>query len=188
MSHCCCCGSFLCDGFIDGYIIPRRSTGDMVQHMPFFGTTHGYYYFRPYHVMHVFSQQELATRWGGDPRNPYDNTQFQRIYEQMGVAGKSTKPVAVTTPAMDYVVPPGTNIVPTPVPTYGPNGSQYVPGAPYAPNQSFPPTNPAPPGQMLPPGQTYVPGMNMTPTPVPMGVPGTTGPAPSVEYVPAPVR
>ena len=64
----------------------------MVQHMPFFGTTHGYYYFRPYHVMHVFSQQELATRWGGDPRNPYDNTMFHRIYDQMGVEAKPKAP------------------------------------------------------------------------------------------------
>ena len=42
---------------------------------------HGYYYFRPYHHSHV-TQQQMVTAWGGDPRNPYANEIFQRVYAQ----------------------------------------------------------------------------------------------------------
>ena len=118
----CCCLTNCC----------LRSPGDMVQHMPHFGTTHGYYYFRPYHVMHVFSQQELATRWGGDPRNPYDNTMFQTVYQQMGVdaatqkareehAAKTAVPKTGMPSVQEYIVP-------TPVPGYQGAAPQYVPG------------------------------------------------------------
>jgi hypothetical protein len=123
--------------------------------MPFFGTTHGYYYFRPYHVMHVFSQQELATRWGGDPRNPYDNTIFQRIYEQMGIEAKpepkkGTPTIEVpTVPEQEYLVP---GQAPTPVPTYTPATPTYVPGAPATPM----------------PGRTITPLPNVEPVPTPI--------------------
>jgi len=166
-----------------------RSTGDMVQHMPFFGTTHGYYYFRPYHVMHVFSQQELATRWGGDARNPCDNCLFQKVYEQMGVAA-TLPPVSVAAPPStpDYVVPNGTQVVPTPMPAgpaqqYGPvpqynaapqyNTMPQYNGAPqYGPGPQY---NGAP--QYMPAPQ-YVPGQNVVPAP------GAPGAQPNVEYLP----
>lgn len=141
----CCCGLFHHD-----CCVPLRTTGDLVQHMPFYGTTHGYYYFRPYHVMHVFSQQELATRWGGDPRNPYDNTMFQRIYEQMGVEARpepkkgATTEVSVPAPEHDYVVPTPTYTAP--VPTYVPNSS-----SPSEPNRTI----------------TPLPGIESVPTPIP---------------------
>ncbi len=69
----CCLWPFYCP--------PWTSTGDMPQHMPYFPTAHGYYYFRPYNVIHVLQQQEMARRWGLDPRNPYDNRFFEKIYE-----------------------------------------------------------------------------------------------------------
>jgi hypothetical protein len=160
--------------------------------MPFFGTTHGYYYFRPYHVMHVFSQQELATRWGGDARNPYDNSLFQKVYEQMGVAA-TLPPVSVAAPPStpDYVVPNGSSVVPTPVPssTPAPNyntlpqytpGTQYTPGPQYTPGVPYPAapqTNGAP--QYMPAPQ-YVPGQNVVPSP---GTP-MPGVQPGVEYLP----
>lgn len=110
--QCCCClsGHTCCT--------PLKGTGDLVQHMPFFGTTHGYYYFRPYHVMHVFSQQELATRWGGDARNPYDNSMFERVYQQMGVDARSAQPTLGTVPSS--VAPMMVPTYPTPVPAYQP--------------------------------------------------------------------
>ena len=159
LGKCCCCLGDHC---------MLRSTGDLVQHMPHFGTTHGYYYFRPYHVMHVFSQQELATRWGGDARNPYDNTMFQNIYQQMGVDAATVKARAeadakaaaskVNVPTMqEYVVP-------TPIPNY-PGMPQYVPGQDGAP-QGIVPQGPNPQGS-VPQGMM----------PVPM-------PNPAVEYVP----
>jgi hypothetical protein len=180
--HCCglfggCChrlGSCLC----------VRSTGDMAPHMPFFGTTHGYYYFRPYHVMHVFSQQELATRWGGDARNPYDNSMFQKVYEQMGVA--ATLPaVSVAAPPStpDYVVPNGTNVVPTPVPSAAP-APNYNTAPQYntVPNyNAVPQYNAAPqytPGSQYSPMPNYMPGQNVVPN---GGIPGTQ---PGVEYLP----
>ncbi|MGC3966114.1 MAG: hypothetical protein QM775_01705 [Pirellulales bacterium] len=134
--------------------------------MPHFGTTHGYYYFRPYHVMHVFSQQELATRWGGDPRNPYDNTMFQSVYQQLGVdaatvkaraeqAAKEAQAAAGAQATQEYVVP-------TPVPAY-PMAPQYVPG-----HESVIPPGAIPQGipqGVMPQGAVPVPG-------------------PAVEYVP----
>ncbi|MBS0209002.1 MAG: hypothetical protein JSS27_08625 [Planctomycetes bacterium] len=59
-----------------------NSTGDMPQHMPYFPHAHGYYYFRPYNVVHGLQQQEMATRWGGDARDPYDIRLFEKIYQE----------------------------------------------------------------------------------------------------------
>jgi len=163
LSSLCCCGGL-------GHVCCIKSTGDLVQHTPFFGTTHGYYYFRPYHVMHVFSQQELATRWGGDPRNPYDNTIFQKTYETMGVdiaTIKAREEAAAKAKAAGLADPqqsiPDYNSVPTPLPggyqgtmNYGPQGA---PPSAYPPGASFQ-------GGSIPQGA--MPNM----------------PAPSIEYVP----
>lgn len=165
-----CCGSS-CGGCgcLHGCCL-LKSTGDLVQHMPHFGTTHGYYYFRPYHVMHVFSQQELATRWGGDPRNPYDNTMFQNVYQQLGVDAATVKAraeqaakdaQATNQAAQEYVVP-------TPLPNY-PTAPQYVPGSEHI----------VPPGA-IPPGA--VPQGAIPQGTLPQGMP--MPPAPAVEYVP----
>lgn len=123
---CCLAGHTCC--------VPFKGTGDLVQHMPFFGTTHGYYYFRPYHVMHVFSQQELATRWGGDARNPYDNSMFEKVYQQLGVDARSAQPTTGVSPA------PALPTYPTPVPQYQPV-PQMAPGTvvPSQPSGEFVP-------------------------------------------------
>lgn len=162
----CCLFSHGCCHCLFGHGCFFRSPGDMVQHMPFFGTTHGYYYFRPYHVMHVFSQQELATRWGGDPRNPYDNTMFQRVYQQMGVDVKSTTPTNNTMPS---------NIG---LPTMSP---EYV-----TPNQGMPTPTPVPMYQQVPQNMQVpqAPGMSLPAVPSPNGI----GPGGQIEYVPGPTR
>jgi hypothetical protein len=89
--------------------------------------------------MHVYSQQELATRWGDDPRNPYDNTLFQRIYEQMGIAAQ---PVTTTPAVMPEYTVPGPTYTPTPVPAYQPVPQQYpgtpAPGMPTGPGSALP--------------------------------------------------
>jgi hypothetical protein len=43
---------------------------------------HGYYYFYPYHPMHIISQQEFAGQFGMDPRNPYANDFFKVVYAE----------------------------------------------------------------------------------------------------------
>ncbi len=59
------------------------SSCDMVQHYPYYPVLHGNYYFRPYGPRFVTRQQADVARWGGDPRNPYDNAVFQRVYDDL---------------------------------------------------------------------------------------------------------
>ncbi|HTN77810.1 MAG TPA: hypothetical protein VL096_21275 [Pirellulaceae bacterium] len=58
------------------------SPRDMHQRMPFWNKERGYYYFRPYHVVHVLQQQERAVTWGGNADNPYDNRFLDKIHEE----------------------------------------------------------------------------------------------------------
>jgi hypothetical protein len=44
----------------------------------------GTYYFRPYSVIQLREQQAMAAVWGIDPRTPYSNDIFQRVYSEMG--------------------------------------------------------------------------------------------------------
>jgi hypothetical protein len=57
----------------------------MYQHYPYPPALGGYYYFRPYHIATVPVQQRFVTRWGGDPRNPYSNYVFDRVYSEIEV-------------------------------------------------------------------------------------------------------
>jgi hypothetical protein len=52
-------------------------------HYPYFPKDHGYYYFRPYNMVHVAIQRDIAASWGEDPRNPYDHKVFDRVYEAL---------------------------------------------------------------------------------------------------------
>ena len=61
-----------------------RSTCDMIPHIPYFPEYHGNYYFRPYSYHHVLMQKEIVKSWGGDPRHPYANDLFKKIYEETG--------------------------------------------------------------------------------------------------------
>ncbi|MDA0834264.1 MAG: hypothetical protein O3A29_13375 [Planctomycetota bacterium] len=62
------------------------TTGDMHQHYPYFPRYHGYYYYRPYNYIHVLEHQYQALSLGGDPRAPYQNRQFERVYERHAAA------------------------------------------------------------------------------------------------------
>ena len=60
-----------------------RSTCNLRQHVEYFPYAHGNYYFRPYTFTRLLQQQEQAARMGIDPRNPYSNRQYLKVYEIM---------------------------------------------------------------------------------------------------------
>jgi hypothetical protein len=43
----------------------------------------GWYYFRPYSLEQQRAQQRAVQVWGGDPRNPYSNVEFQQVYPRV---------------------------------------------------------------------------------------------------------
>jgi hypothetical protein len=53
----------------------------MPQHYPYYPAMHGYYYFRPYHHSHIEQHAQRVAGYGDDPRNPYANEIFARVYE-----------------------------------------------------------------------------------------------------------
>jgi hypothetical protein len=112
---------------------------NMYQHYPYWPKDHGYYYFRPYHMMHVVQQRELAASWGEDPRNPYAHKVFDRVYEALRAdeaAGAEVLPPAGTTPpaaAPSESIPSPSDAAPQPGPSLTP-----------APPVPQPPTPPAP--------------------------------------------
>jgi len=55
----------------------------MPPHYMYFPQSHGNYYFRPYNYQTIVRQQQSVGRYGGDPRNPYDNTIFNPLYESL---------------------------------------------------------------------------------------------------------
>jgi hypothetical protein len=98
---CCCdesCGTEYCEttcqpapcsGCGCGHCLYRLFCGccDLVPHLPYFPPRHGYYYFRPYNIAHLQRHQEMVVRWGEDPRNPYGNEVFTRVYAALENAG-----------------------------------------------------------------------------------------------------
>ncbi len=62
------------------------SSYNMPPHYPYFPPLHGYYYFRPYHRVQLSSQQSIVRGFHGDPRNPYANEVFQRVYAEYETA------------------------------------------------------------------------------------------------------
>lgn len=85
-----CCGQDECcdDECDDHHRCCCRSTCDMIPHLPYYPERHGYYYFRPYHYMHICKHQDLVRQWGGDPRNPYANGIFESIYQEQEMAAR----------------------------------------------------------------------------------------------------
>lgn len=62
------------------------TTGDMHPHYAYYPRFHGYYYYQPYNYIHVLEHQYQALSLGGDPRAPYHNRQFERVYERHAAA------------------------------------------------------------------------------------------------------
>lgn len=61
----------------------RHCGCDMPMHYPYPAAVPGHYYFRPYSVAGLRSQQEVVLQWGGDPQDPYSNEIFDRVYKQL---------------------------------------------------------------------------------------------------------
>ncbi len=79
---CATCGNRSCCGPQDFRCHFLTSPCDMPQRMPYWNNERGYYYFRPYHVVHVLQQQERAVGWGGSAHNPYDNRMLDRVHDE----------------------------------------------------------------------------------------------------------
>ena len=63
-----------------------HTTGDMYPHFPYRPRYGGYYYFRPYNYMNIYTHQSQIINMGGDPRNPYSVSMFGPIYEEFGAS------------------------------------------------------------------------------------------------------
>ena len=59
----------------------------MPPHYMYFPQNHGNYYFRPYNYHTILHQQQSVGRYGGDRRNPYDNSLFEQLYEEVNNGG-----------------------------------------------------------------------------------------------------
>ena len=55
----------------------------MTLHLPYLAEPKTYYYFRPYNYNHIFMQQEQAMIMGLDPRMPYDNAIFKKVFHNL---------------------------------------------------------------------------------------------------------
>ncbi len=147
--HCAQCrGSFCWDWWI--------SPCDMVQHSPYYPAMHGNYYFRPYNAYRILQHQQAAVAWGEDPRNPYSNDVFRRVYAKMKEQGAG--PDVEEPPA-----PPKSELPASKPPAVKPPAAQ--PSAPMEPS-------PAPMGPPPPPMDVE------EPTPVPPEPPATKLPLP----------
>ncbi len=81
-----------------------HGTCDMPPRYPYFPSMHGYYYFRPYHQMHVMQQQAVVIGWGGDARNPYGNEIFKKVYAEYR-ADHDTSLKSVIPPILESPIP-----------------------------------------------------------------------------------
>ena len=59
-----------------------HAPGNMMLHKPYIARPKTYYYFRPYNYMHIRHDQRESSQWGADPRLPYSNEIFAKVYEQ----------------------------------------------------------------------------------------------------------
>jgi hypothetical protein len=99
---------------------------NMSQHYPYWPKDHGYYYFRPYNMVHVSIQRDVAASWGEDPRNPYAHAVFDRVYSALNAeeAAKAEVLPPSDEKKTDDAVPP---------PAPGKNGPEIKPVDPFAP-------------------------------------------------------
>ena len=73
------CGCGTCCGV--GCHRDEKCCCKMPQHHAYYPAMHGYYYFRPYHPLHIEQHAQRVAGYGDDPRNPYANEIFARVYE-----------------------------------------------------------------------------------------------------------
>jgi len=61
---------------------PWHAPGNMAPRFPYEAYPHTYYYFRPYNMLHIPEQQEIARGWVDDPGLPYSNGVFAKVYAE----------------------------------------------------------------------------------------------------------
>lgn len=61
---------------------PWHAPGNMAPRFPYEAYPHTYYYFRPYNMLHIPQQQEIARGWVDDPGLPYSNGVFAKVYAE----------------------------------------------------------------------------------------------------------
>jgi hypothetical protein len=88
---------------------------NMPQRLPYHPPANGYYYFRPYNHQHIAQQQLAVTRYGGDPRNPYDNRLLKQVYADW--RAEQIQGAAPKRPAAEPGLLPGANqeVLPNPL-------------------------------------------------------------------------
>jgi len=78
-------------------LIPHHCPpGNLHQHIPYIAYPKDYYYFRPYNYFQIPDQQQEVMAYGDDPRDPYTNRVFERVYSQFPDA--SGQPITETLP------------------------------------------------------------------------------------------
>lgn len=85
---------------------------DLYPYVPCYPAT-GYYYFHPYHPMHIVQHQAFVASYGEDPRMPYANTLFERLHASVPTAPPALKPPAVPVPIFSDE-PPAPPVLPAP--------------------------------------------------------------------------
>jgi hypothetical protein len=147
------CGRLFGYGCEDGCCL---NTCNMAQHYMYYPTEHGYYYFIPYNYTTIRRHQQAVMRWGGDPRNPYDNTIFEGIYDGLEPDEDDEQeddqtPEVETTPPAAPATPPA----PTPPQELDPPAEPVqpaTPAQPVTPAESDSPAEPdSPPAPATPP-------------------------------------
>lgn len=136
------------------------NTCNMPQHHAYFPAANGYYYFRPYQHRHVPEQQQAVARYGGDPRNPYDNSVFNKVYAELGipeeVAPDTTESDTISPPQMPLPQPPVERPTPVTPPPVKPAPVEPAP-APAVPSDAAEPVDRAPPMPPVPAARTSAP-------------------------------
>lgn len=61
---------------------PWHAPGNMAPRYPYEAYPQTYYYFRPYNMLHIPQQQEIARGWVDDPGLPYSNGVFAKVYAE----------------------------------------------------------------------------------------------------------
>ena len=77
-----------------------------IQHYDYYPALHGNYYFAPYNAIKVPFQQAFVTRYGGDPRAPYADGVFQKVYAAYRVAHPAPAKGSPTTTGPEEVQRP----------------------------------------------------------------------------------
>ncbi|MDA1051391.1 MAG: hypothetical protein O3C40_13045 [Planctomycetota bacterium] len=84
---------------IVGLPSPCNTPGDMTLHIPYRSHPHNFYYFRPYNYFHIEEQQREVMYYGGNPRHPYANKVFQRVYDRTVDPFAQNQPEAISPPS-----------------------------------------------------------------------------------------